>query len=317
VPDVGTVAGGGIQEVTGAAVATRAGVAGVVWKQADHYYLRGVPIGENGNTIPLLPAPKEGYARRPFLLFDAFVDRADEGNHVLLEPDDTSDAYYVRKVSLDPVSGGLYWDSTVSYGMFTLPVSAAALHSSGRVVVVHTNLGRLGVLQPAATPRPQLAAYTAGEGTQTGLLQSPIALAVTNPGVVLVLEAAGQLAAFDLNGNPVRYFGTGPVLDFTLPLATQATYLDLAVDGASQIYVLSYTGDGAHPQDYRIDVYTQAGEPLVTNSPGVNVAHLAVDYWRSLYGANYDPLIDLGTTTAHIDPTLRVVEPSVSRFDPT
>ena len=53
-----------------------------------------------------------------------------------------------------------------------------------------------------------LAAYTAGPGTQIGLLSSPIALAVTNPGTVLVLEAGGQISAFDLNGNPVPYFGT-------------------------------------------------------------------------------------------------------------
>jgi hypothetical protein len=320
VPDTGTVTSGGIQDVLGAAVATRAAVAGLVWKQGDRYYLRGVPLAENGTTIPLEPAPKEGYARRPYLLFDAFVERTDVGNHVLLEPDDTSDAYHVRKVSLDPTTGALAWDPTVSHGVFTLPVSAAALHSSGRVVAVHTDSGRFGRLQPAATPRPPLGAYTAGPGTQIGLLQSPVAVAVTNPGTVLVLEGgAAQLAAFDLNGKPVRYFGTGPTLAYTLPLPSERHYLDLAVDGASQIYVLSYTGDGADPEDYRVDVYTQAGEPLDTNSPGVNVAHLAVDYWRSIYGANYDPLIDLGTTTPHIDPdpALRVAEPSLSRFDPT
>jgi hypothetical protein len=41
-----------------------------------------------------------------------------------------------------------------------------------------------------------------------------------------------------------------------------------------------------------------------------------VDYWRSIFGANYDPLTDLGTTTPHIDPELGVAEPSLSRFDP-
>jgi hypothetical protein len=317
VSSMGTVASGGIQEVTGAAVATRAGVAGVVWKQGDRYYLRGVPVAENGTTIDLRPAPKEGYARRPFLLFDAFVERTDEGNHVLLEPDETTDAYTVRRVSLDPVTGAIDWDPNVSFGSFTLPVSAAALHSSGRVVALHTDSGRLGVLQPIATPRPHLAAYSAGPGSQIGLLRSPIAVAVTNPGTVLILEAgASQLAAFDLNGNPVRYFGSGPTLQFTVPLASPGTYLDLAVDGASHIYLLYYTGDGTQPADYRVDVYTPTGVPFATNSPGVNVPHLAVDYWRSIFAANYDPLTGLGTTTPHIDPLLGVAEPSLSRFDP-
>jgi hypothetical protein len=49
----------------------------------------------------------------------------------------------------------------------------------------------------------------------------------------------------------------------------------------------------------------------------VNVARLAVDYFRSIYGANFDALTVEGTTTPHIDPALGVAEPSLSRFDPT
>ena len=106
-----------------------------------------------------------------------------------------------------------------SLGQFTLPVDAAALHSSGRVVAVHTDSGRLAHVLPATTPQPPLAAYSAGPGTEIGLLSSPTAVAVTNPGIVIVLEAgASQLAAFDLNGNPVRYFGTATPADFTLGL---------------------------------------------------------------------------------------------------
>jgi hypothetical protein len=64
-------------------------------------------------------------------------------------------------------------------------------------------------------------------------------------------------------------------------------------------------------------VYTNTGTPLDTQSPGVNVPHLAVDYWRSIYAADYAPLADLGTTTGRTDPALGVPEPSLSRFDPT
>ena len=150
-------------------------------------------------------------------------------------------------------------------------------------------------------------------------MQSPTALAVTNPGVVLILEAgASQIAAFDLNGNPVKYFGSDQAnLQFTQPLATQGTYLDMAVDGASHIYLLYYTGDGSQPDDYHIDVYNPDGSPLATHSPGVNIAKLSVDFWRSIYGVNFDPLTDEGTTTVRIDPALGVAEPSISRFDPS
>jgi hypothetical protein len=257
------------------------------------------------------------------LLFDSLVEKGDQGNHVLLEPDETTDGYHVRRLTLDPATGALVWDPSVSYGMFTLPVSAAALHSSGRVVALHTDSGRVGWLQPVSTSRPQLAAYSGGPGNQVGLLNSPIALAVTNPGIMLVLEAAGpELAAFDLNGNPVRYFAASALragsaqLAFNLPLDKTKTYLDLAVDGAAQIYLLHHTGDGSAPQDYHLDVYTATGVPLDTNSPGVNVPHIAVNYWRSIYAPNYDVLSDQGTTTPRIDPDLKVREPSLSRFDP-
>jgi hypothetical protein len=318
VTDTGTLANSGVQEVTGATISTRLGVAGIVWKQGDKYWLRGVPVAENGSTISLGSATGQGYARRPFLLFDSFVDDKDIGNHVLLEPDGTDDGYHVRSLAIDPTTGALSWDPTTSLGYFSLPVSAAALHSSGRVVAVHTDSGRLGRVLPAATPLPPLADYTAGPGTEIGLLSSPTAVAITNPGIVIVLEAgAGQLSAFDLNGHPVRYFGTQSPLLFSLALPGSLTYLDVAVDGAGQIYVLSYSNDGSQPTDYRIDVYTPSGAPLATNSPGTNVPHLAVDYFRSIYAANYSALLDTSTGQPKIDPALGVAEPSLSRFDPS
>jgi len=314
-----TLGSPGAVDVISTSVATLAGVAGVVWREGDRYYLRGVPVAQNGKTIQLGTAPREGYARRPFLLLDSFVEASSAGNHVLLEPDEATSGYVIRKVSLNPVTGELSWDPAVTQGMFVLPVSAAALHSSGRVVAVSTEAGRLGWLQPVdLSGRPQLAAYTAGPGTQVGLLSSPVAVAVTNPGTVLVLEAATRrVSAFDLNGNPAEYFTAAPSPGYTLPLVSDGTYLDVAVDGAEQVYVLYFTGAGTAPADYRVDVYNADGSPLATRSPGVNVPHLAVDYWRSIFAANYAPLAALGTTTAHVSPALGVPEPSLSRFDPT
>ena len=326
-------------QVTSVAVATVAGVVGVVWQQNNRYWLRGVPVAENGPTIDLTTTTTEGYTRRPFLLLDSFVSRADVGNHVLLEPDPTTAAYHIRKVTLNGTTGAISWDSGTSYGTFVLPVSAAALHASGRVVAINTDHGRIGWLQPVNTPRAALASYSAGAntgaGTQIGLLSSPIAIAVTQPGVVLILEAgAAQIAAFDLNGNPVPYFkptltrrrlvspapgrvkGAAPAGQYALPLVSPGTYLDLSVDGSGQMYALYYTGNGSDPANYHVDVYTPSGAVLDTHSPGVNVPHLAIDYWRSIFAANYNPLSTQGTSTPRIDPKLGVAEPSVSRFDP-
>ena len=317
----GTAENKGVDTITGAAVATRAGVAGVVFKENDRFYVRGVPVAQNGKTIKLGTARRQGFARRPFLLLDPFVGDNDRTNHVLLEPDDDSDAYFVRAVSLDSGSGDVSWDSGVNLGVFQLPVSDAALHSSGKVVAINTNSGRIGFVKPAETPRPQLATYVGGPGTRPGLLSSPVAIAITNPGTVLVLEAdTEQIAAFDLNGNPVRYFNARPPgseREFVRKLASEGRPLDMAVDGSDQIYVLYVTGDGRDVEDYRIDVYTKDGDVLNRASRSTNVSRLAIDYWRSIFGANFDALTDVGTTKKRIDPRIGVAEPSLSRFDPT
>lgn len=91
----------------------------------------------------------------------------------------------------------------------------------------------------------------------------------------------------------------------------------MAVDGASHIYLLYYTADGFHSEDVHINVYTPSGQPLATHSPRVNIARLAVDYWRSINGVNFDPLTLEGTATPRIEPALGVPERSISRFDPT
>ena len=100
--DSGTLASSPF-EVTGVTVSTRLGVVGVVWKANDKYYLRGVPVGEDGNSITLLGATKQGFARRPYLLFDALVGAGDVGNHVLLEPEDGGSGYFVRALTIDLV----------------------------------------------------------------------------------------------------------------------------------------------------------------------------------------------------------------------
>jgi hypothetical protein len=307
--DTSTMANSGIQQVTGATVATTLGVVGVVFKQNDQYYVQGMPVAENGSTIALQPSSKR-YARPPFLLFDAFVGKTDKANHVLLEPDDATDGYFLRLVNLDSDTGAITWDSTHALGKFTLPVSAAALHSSGRVVSIHTDSGRVGMVHPNLNTNALAgsAAYSSGPGTQIGLLQSPIAVAVTNPGVVLILEAgAQQISAFDLNGNPIMYFGSN-LSQYTTPLVANGTYLDMAVDGANHIYLLYYMNDGSQPDDYHVDVYNADGSPLTSNSPGTNAAKLAVDYWRSIYGVNF---------TAINAPGAAVAVPSISRFDPS
>ena len=111
ISDSGTLADKGIQEVAGVSVSTVSAAAGVVWEQGDEFYVRGVPtVPGNGGAISLGKASGGGYARRPFLLLDDFAKSGKPGNHVLLEPDPSVDAYHVRPVTLDPVTAAPTWD---------------------------------------------------------------------------------------------------------------------------------------------------------------------------------------------------------------
>ena len=61
----------------------------------------------------------------------------------------------------------------------------------------------------------------------------------------------------------------------------------MSVDPTGYIYVLSYTGDGSQPSDYRLDVYTPDGTWLF-RTPGVTAGQLVVDPFRVVFTENYE-----------------------------
>jgi hypothetical protein len=193
------------------------------------------------------------------------------------------------------------------------------LHPSGLLVGVNAETGKLDIhtipAKPTAdTDLPPLSSSHAGPGTRPGLTQTPVGVVALVTSMVVVLEAgANQLQSFDLNGNPVPYFGTDPNnLSYYAPLASGAndTLLSLAVDGQGWFYVLSYTGDGSQASQYAVDVYNAQGTHIV-RSPGLNAATFDVDYWRNIFALNYAPLANTDGS-AHVDATTGVVEPSTS-----
>ena len=64
-------------------------------------------------------------------------------------------------------------------------------------------------------------------------------------------------------------------------------------------------------------MYAATGE-VITTRPSANAPRLVVDFWRSIYAANYTALIDTQTGLPYIDPALGpgVKQPSISRLDP-
>jgi hypothetical protein len=95
------------------------------------------------------------------------------------------------------------------------------------------------------------------------------------------------------------------------PASANVTYLDIAVESKSYIYVLSYVNDGSQLTDYRLDIYNPDGT-FLSRTPdgsgdGVNGAKIVVDQWRNLYTLNYERLSGPANRT----------EPSVSTWIPS
>nr|HRD07694.1 hypothetical protein [Saprospiraceae bacterium] len=143
--------------------------------------------------------------------------------------------------------------------------------------------------------------YNGSDG-RPGLLFSPVAIACSYDGTILILEQIisesvnlARIQAFDLNGNPVNCFNdtSGNKVPF-LNLPANVTYLDMAAVGdnfTTYIYVLYYYGAGSDTTDYNMTIYqygqsAPAGNELVTTN-NVPAAHLAVDMWHTMYTLNY------------------------------
>ena len=158
---------------------------------------------------------------------------------------------------------------------------------------------------------PIAQAYSA-QGLREGLVDGPVAAAISPKGVILILESKNmRIQAFDLGGNPARHFGAEKD-QYHTPLKAETDpvmYLDMAVEYTGYLYVLSYvTQQGLY--EYRLNIYTSQGDWLCRTTD-VNAARLTVDFWRNAYTLNYE-------TLKYPDGSLpTVTEPSVSQWIPS
>ena len=228
--------------------------------------------------------------------------------------DPTNGKNFIRQIRLS--AGGVSsYDSPTSnkaFGRLQFPSDALLLHPLGKIVSLNTSLNKMEVLDlpPAAVAdadAPVAQPYS-GVGTREGLMDGPLHAALTAQMVILVLEQSNnRIQAFDLGGNPVPYFDGAYFVPLKDPPGT-ARYLDLAVEYAGYLYVLSYTGNG--PFTYHLDLYTPDGAWLARTS-GINADKLAVNYWRDLFALNYEVL----TLPGGALPSR--TEPSVSHWIPS
>ncbi len=203
-------------------------------------------------------------------------------------------------------------DSNKAWGQLQFESDAMLLHPAGRIISIHSASNKIEVIElPAAAvaddEAPLSQAYS-GKGIREGLMNGPTLAALAPDGSILILETANnRIQAFDLGANPVPLFREGA---YTVPLVDQATgYLDLSVENAGYMYVLSYTGQTGS-LEFRLDIYTPDGDHLARTT-GFAAAKLAVNYWRDIFALNYQVLrLPNGSLPAS-------TEPSVSHWIPS
>lgn len=312
-------------ELDASTVGTVSGMVGSIWRSNDankSFWVRNTPDVENNNAgvKQQLAGP---YTQRPFIVYDRLNPDLVNGNNFFLEPQ-SGGGYLVRRLILSPNGGALTWKSGEAWGRILQDLTAVTYHPYGFIVGINAVTGKLQKLQVPAAPVPDSADPTlsqlhAGTGMRAGLTMSPVDLCCTLDGVIIVLEAgANRMQAFDVNGSPVEYFGSGAEKSSLQQMhgSTSDTRLSIGVDGSSYLYVLSYTGSGSAASNYRIDVYKADGTFIVAPT-GINAAAFDVDYWRNLFALNYAVVTTTDGTTPYTDPTLGRVQPSLSIFVPS
>jgi hypothetical protein len=236
---------------------------------------------------------------------------------------DTTDPHapMVRQVTLEPAPAFASPLSGQAWGVLNFPSDSLLLHPAGHLVSINNVYHKIETHRiPAAAMKDAdakvqlIAQVKSGKGSRPGLIDSPVASAISPDGVILILEAGNnRIQAFDLGGNPVRHFAKqSSPYSLTLGATDPAQgwqYLDLAVEYTGYLYVLSYNQTTFV---YRLDIYhpEQAGTDPISTTQNINAARLTVDFWRSLYTLNYEVLqLPSGAAAG-------LTEPSVSLWTP-
>lgn len=236
-----------------------------------------------------------------------------------------ANAPMVRQVALEPAPVFASPLSGQAWGVFNLRSDALLLHPAGHLVSINNVSHKIETHRiPAASmadadAKVQLVAQIkSGKGSRPGLLDLPVAAAISPDGVILILEVGNnRIQALDLGGNPVRHFTkqNGPnaspyslTLGGTDPMQGWQ-YLDLAVEYTGYLYVLSYNDSTFI---YRLDLYhpQQPDSKPIATTFDVNAARLTVDFWRNVYTLNYEVLRLPNGAAAGL------TEPSVSLWTP-
>jgi hypothetical protein len=170
-------------------------------------------------------------------------------------------------------------------------LAGARRHADGYVIAL-TDLGVEAVHVESGTRRhPEIFAR---RGLRLGQISQGVAVAPLRGvrGYLLLEQATYRLQAVDFEGNPLKVFGARSAID--LPRDAGRSYLDVEVDHAGHIWLLSTASNGSAKDTFRVDVYDRGGVSLVSFED-VNAKALAVDPLGTLYTLDFENAIGPGT----------------------
>ncbi len=266
------------------------------------HLVRGISAGQDPEAN--LQTLSCGFNNPTAIIFD-LMSKDKQGYFI----DSRSTKKYLRGIDLS-APGSIDPDSGQSYCYFTQDIDALVIHN-GYAAAANWLNSKLEIMQlppaPGADSDATAASPISGKGFREGLLNGPIALAVSSTGALLVLETVNErVQAMDFQGNPMQIFSSNTSYFMNLRTQTSTvTYLDLGVEFTGYLYVLYYRDNGSSPNDYSVDIYTPQGDYL-TSTIGVAAARLVLDYWRNMYTLNYEKISGLVGA-----------EPSVSQWIPS
>ena len=236
-----------------------------------------------------------------------------------------ANAPMIRQVLLEPTPSITPPTSGQAWGVLNFSSDSLLLHPAGHLVSINRRDHKIEThripkasMADAVAMVQLLAQVKGGKGSRPGLLDLPVASAISPDGVILILEAGNnRIQALDLGANPVRHFnklsgpGTSPyslTLGGTDPMQGWQ-YLDLAVEYTGYLYVLSFN---QNTFVYRLDLYhpDQPNSSPIATTMNINAARLTVDFWRNVYTLNYEVLRLPNGNAAGL------TEPSVSLWTP-
>jgi hypothetical protein len=282
-------------------------------------YLSQVLSSANPPDDPLISS-KCGITEPASLAFDLSNPSPESDGFYYVDPRNQDQYVYVRR--FDPASSPYGQDST-SCGRLhrDLSVDDLAIFQSKFLAAINSEQSKLQIVHFAPSDGSDQTAPVArllsGYGTRSGLMDTPVAVAVTKDGTILVLEQGnGRIQAFDEYGGPVKNcFSSAPNVSF-MPMAqcvSGQVYLDMAVEPTGYIYVLSQMPPSDNnnqildPTDYVLDIYTPQGAHLCQATTGIAAAKIDVDYWRNIWALTYHQLVS----------PEGVPEPSISLWTPS